>query len=392
MKLSPRFFSLSFLAAAGIACAFLPARARSSSEGAAAFAGSDVAEIPAQFLDELVFLSPRVNQSSPSLFELDTTAATSSLAPWRAAEIGRTDVASPVLNFEGLDVSLPTLPLRTDDSFGPRVGQTYQATLGNDFLSSVVLEIDSSRQTVRAFSPDTYTYSGKGTKFPLKLSQGLPVIPAQFSLPKGRTVEANFLVNTALNASVLVSTKYIVGRKMMSDRGRVVPVIDPVSGEAGALTGKLKSFKVGQMVPDDVLATFSDSALPDAGVPIAGEIGAGLLRRFVVVFDFPHHQLTLTPTIHFSDPDQEDKSGLLIVGKGPDYKRFEVVDVVPKTPASEAGIEKGDVIAGVDAEAAADLSLLVTRDLFRQVGHKYKLVVEHNGGTKEVSVQMRRYF
>jgi len=386
-------FSISLLAVAVIACAFLPPRAGAPADVTATFSyGGDAAEIPAQFTDNLVFLSARVNQSSPSLFQLNTTAATSSIAPTRAAEIGRSDAPSPVLGFEGLDVSLPALPLRADDTFGSRVGQTYQATVGDDFLSGVVLEIDYARETVRAFSPATYKYSGKGTTFPLKLSQGMPLIPAQAALARGKVVQGDFLVNTALDASVLISNKFLASHKALGERGRIVPAIDPISGETGASLGKLRGFKVGQLVPDDVLATFSDSALPDVGSPIAGEIGAGMLRRFVAVFDFPHHQLILAPTTHFPDPDQEDKSGLLIVGKGPDYKRFEVVEVQPHTPAAEAGIEKGDIVAGVDAEAAADLSLLVTRDLFQQVGHKYKLVIEHNGETKEVTLQMRRYF
>jgi PDZ domain-containing protein len=392
MKLSLKFL-ISLTAAAGIACARMPARAGAPAEITATFSyGGDAAEIPAQFTDGLVFLSTRVDQSSPSLFQLNTTETTSSLAPTRAAEIGRTEARSPVLGFEGLDVSLPALPLRADETFGSRVGQPYQATLGNDFLSSVIIEVDYARQTVRAFSPTTYKYSGKGSTLPLKLSQGLPLIPAQAALARGKVVQGDFLVNTALDTSVLISNKFLASHKNLGERGHIVPAIDPISGEAGASLGKLRGFKIGQLGPDDVLAAFTDSPLPDVGAPLIGEIGAGMLRRFVVVFDFPHHQMILTPNSHFPDPDQEDKSGLLIVGKGPDYKRFEVIEVQPHTPAAEAGIEKGDIIAGVDAEAAADLSLLVTRDLFQQVGHKYKLVIEHNGESKEVTLQMRRYF
>ena len=392
MKLSGKLLVVC-IAAFAIARFLVPAGAGAVSGAVATFNyGGDAAEIPAQFIDNLVFLSARVNQSSPSLFELNTTADTSSIAPARAAEIGRSDPGPSVLNFEGLDVSLPALPLRSDEGFGLRVGQPYQATIGNDLLSSVSLEVDYARETVRAFSPASYKYSGKGSAFPLKPSPGLAVIPAQVELPRGKAIEGNFLFNTSLDASILISLKFLREHKRMADRGRVIPVIDPISGEAGATLGKARAVKLGALSPQDVLITFSDVGLPDAGVPIVGEIGAGILRRFVVALDFPHHQLVLTPAAHFPDPDQEDKSGLLIVGKGPDYKRFEVVDVQPHTPAAEAGMQKGDVIAGVDAEAAADLSLSVTRDLFRQVGHKYKLVVERSGATKEISLQMRRYF
>jgi C-terminal processing protease CtpA/Prc len=83
-------------------------------------------------------------------------------------------------------------------------------------------------------------------------------------------------------------------------------------------------------------------------------------------------------------------SGLSIVAKGPNLKTFEVVAVEPGTPAAKAGIEPGDVIAGIGNEAAADLTLFAVRDLFRQVGYQYKVLIDRKGQTITVSMQMRR--
>src|SRR5580692_2872014 len=103
--------------------------------------GGDASELGAQWMDDLVFLSSRVNVSEPSLFELDTTAANSSLAPDRAAEINRTNVSPAILNLAALDVPLPSLPAVAKANFGQIVGQAYQGTLGRDFLANLVLEI-----------------------------------------------------------------------------------------------------------------------------------------------------------------------------------------------------------------------------------------------------------
>jgi hypothetical protein len=51
------------------------------------FAGN-AAEIPADFVDDVVFLPVGVNQSRPSYFVLDSTAMLSSIDPRRAAELG----------------------------------------------------------------------------------------------------------------------------------------------------------------------------------------------------------------------------------------------------------------------------------------------------------------
>ena len=83
-------------------------------------------------------------------------------------------------------------------------------------------------------------------------------------------------------------------------------------------------------------------------------------------------------------------SGISIAASGPGLTTFTITQVRPGTPAAAAGVETGDVIAGVDEEAAADMTLDALRGLFRQVGHKYKLLIERNGKTLTINIQMRR--
>ncbi len=85
--------------------------------------GGNAAEIPATFIDSLVFLPVHVNQSEPSLFELDSTAAVSSIDPDRAMEIGIGRTPVPLLNLSGVDISLGSLAETTKKDFGAYVGR-----------------------------------------------------------------------------------------------------------------------------------------------------------------------------------------------------------------------------------------------------------------------------
>ena len=58
--------------------------------------------------------------------------------------------------------------------------------------------------------------------------------------------------------------------------------------------------------------------------------------------------------------------------------------------ALEEGRERGDVIVGIDEEPSADLTLAAIRDLFRQVGHEYKLLIDRHGQSLTLNIKMRR--
>jgi PDZ domain len=353
--------------------------------------GGNAAQVPAEFIGNLIFLPVRVNQTQPSLFVLDSSAAATSIDPGRASELGIAPGQPAELDFTGVNVPLAALPAMAKSGFGAQVGRLYEGTLGADFFSAVVVKVDYARQTLQLYDPATYQYSGQGKSFPLTFAGGEPVVQAKFTMASGKHFEAEFAVNTALDASIVLSEKYSESRGLFSSSLATIPGTDSLSDEGkDAALGRLKSFEMGPYVADSPIIVFSQGSLPVAGSRIAGEIGADMLRRFTVIFDYPHQRLILEPNLHIQEEDEEDKSGLTIVAKGSGLKTFVVTEVAPATPAAEAGIEKGDIIAGVDDEAAADLTLWDVRNLFRQIGHKYTLLLERNGQTLTVTFQMRR--
>lgn len=354
--------------------------------------GGDAAELAAQFTDHLVFLPARINVSEPSLFILDTIQAGSSVAPERAAEIDRTKTPFPVLNLDSLDVPMAGLPPKSDSNFGARFGLEYQGTLGRDFLTNVVLEIDYARQTVRAYAPGSYKPPTGATVFPLTEIDGIPVVPLRVALERGKERNLDFFVETALDAPVVFDNRFLAAHHMNGERGRTIAAIDPFSAEPTAALGRLRALSLARNSLNDALAIYSGQTFPSSETSVAGAIGSWVLQRFTLTFDFPHRRLIFQPNSHFGEPDEEDKSGILFAAKGSNFKTFEIVQVQPNSPAALAGLKKGDVIEGVDTDPAADLSLLVVRDLFRQVGHKYRLTLQRGSQTQEITLQMRRYF
>lgn len=354
--------------------------------------GGNAAEVPAEFVGNLVFVPVDINKSQPSLFVLDSTAAATSVSPTRASDLGLSNLKDPILNFPGVDMPFITLPTIDKSDFSQEVGRPYQGMLGADFFNRVVVEIDYNRQTLRLYDPTVYKYTGKGAVLPLRFSGSAPLIKASLKLAGQKTREEDFVVNTALDASVMISDRFSDVHRIFSSHVKTINASDPqIEGGATVALGRLTVFEIGRYEIQGTVAAFVH---PGANSSLdknrAGVIGGGILRRFTVIFDYAHQQLILDPNTHFQDYEQEDKSGIAVVAKGPGLLTFEVTSVQPGTPGAEAGVVKGDIIAGIDDEPAADLTLASIRSLFRQVGHKYKLLIQRDGQSVQVTVQMRR--
>jgi hypothetical protein len=334
-------FTLRFAASAPWArCAPDDGAPRQQPPAAARFAyGGNAAEIPAEFIGNLIFLPVRVNGGKPSLFDLDSRAQATSIDPMRAAALDlnvgpepgngtrqpATAVRDCVLNLPGVDFPLSSLAVFARNDFGSQVGRPHEGALGSDFLARTVVSIDYARRTVRLYDPDVYQYSGPGSRVHLIFVDGMPVVRAKFSVARGKTLEASFAVNTGRDASVVISDRYAEEHHVFSSHLRTIPATAPQSdGEESAVLGRLKEFELGPFsFLEGVIAAFSRSNIPgESNSRIAGEIGGGLLRRFTVIFDYRHQQMILEPNAHFSDEDQEDKSGISVIARGPDLKIF----------------------------------------------------------------------
>src|ERR1700735_3254485 len=216
--MSPRYtIFLAFVFALALGFNLEPAILRQSPVAAAqentaparfAYSGN-AAQAPATFIANLLFLPGRVNLGKPSLFELDSVATATSVDPSRVADPAipldplKASVQNCILNLPGVELPMSSLAVAARNDFSAQMGMPYQGTLGADFFARLVVVVDYSRQTIQLYDPATYAYPAASKGFQGTFAGTTPLVRVKFSIPGQKTLEADFIVNTALDFPIV---------------------------------------------------------------------------------------------------------------------------------------------------------------------------------------------
>jgi len=121
-----------------------------------------------------------------------------------------------------------------------------------------------------------------------------------------------------------------------------------------------------------------------------GLVGNGLLSRFTVVIDYQKQTIWLKPNRNYGSAYEYDRSGMSIIASGPKLDVFIVQNIVPNSPAAEAGILPGDQILRMGHSPVIFLTLSdIQRRLQGKPGKKVRIVVRRNGEKITKTVLLR---
>lgn len=127
------------------------------------------------------------------------------------------------------------------------------------------------------------------------------------------------------------------------------------------------------------------------GLPAAdvdGSIGYQILRQFVITFDYSRRELWFEHSAAFGMKTVQWKTGFQAVkAEGPE---FQVVTVLPNTPAAAAGISVGDVITEVDGRPAGSIGQAEFSGLMRgSDGTMVRLGIVRDGTRHPVALTLK---
>ena len=367
------------------------------------FTSGNSATIPFELDDDDEIIKVRVNNSPPLNFTIDTgsdvfgiitseQAKNLGLTPGNKYKVGgivgdieTASIPNVNLSLPGVEALNQTLEVFFAD--GSNEESKVDGTFGDEFLKEFVVEMDYETKTIRLFSPTNYKYNGEGEIIPLKFEDGKPRMRVIVTTASGKTIKRYFEIDSGMGGTFLLYSSAVKKYGLLEDMKTIQsPTSIETGGEFNRRIGRVKSLQFGRFTIPNIPISLAQNADGDGGL-----VGAEILRRFKVIYDFSHRRMILEPNSHLNDPYEEDMSGISLTAEnGNGVKLFRVRQVVAATPASEAGLQPDDLITAIDGQPAANFTAGRIEHMFKQEGREFTLTIKRGEKVIPVSLKLRR--
>jgi PDZ domain-containing protein len=369
--------------------------------------GKDSITIPFELLNNHIYLPVQLNQRAPKPFIFDTgsfnviskeealTQGITSEGAFPAGGLGQNTIEFGYAKVDFLDVGGLILKNQLFGTFDLSDGIRFEdlptrGLVGYELAKQAVVVLDYDKDKITLIRPSAFRPPKRAESLPLKFRGHIPLIEAvldgvagEFQLDTGARPSLT-LTRSFADAHGLVE-KYHARREVVGGYG--------LGGQSRGLLARPGELDLGRLAVRAPVALISSSWRRNTAMSrIAGNIGGGLLKRFLVILDYPDGMLYLQPNPHFAEPDVFDRSGLWIM-RITDRSAFEIADVVSDSPASKAGLRVGEKILKVNqADAAAFTVATLRQQLEKEPGTNVDLEVQGEDGIRTVVLVLEDLF
>jgi hypothetical protein len=272
------------------------------------------------------------------------------------------------------------------------MGRAIGGIIGHDLISQFVVEVDYEQKTINLHAPAAYQYAGAGDRLPITFRGKKPFIDAWITLEGRAPIKGKFEVATASSGALLLNRPFVEAHQMLK---AVSNTSLGNTGGAGGLTrtlvGRVRNIKIGRFDISAPIVSFSQATRGEqASAAYDGVLGGEVFRRFKLILDYSRGQIILEPNAHLTEAVEEDMSGLEFVAEGEDFGTYIINEIIPNSPAAEAGLQEEDELTEIDGRPVTELGFERVRQMFRQEGKEYLLSINRGGQKLKFKVKLRR--
>ncbi|HXL98430.1 MAG TPA: aspartyl protease family protein [Rhizomicrobium sp.] len=364
--------------------------------------GANETAFPFHLYNNHIYADVSVNGKGPYQFIFDT-GGVNLLTPPLVAELGLKSEGQMQGNGAGsghMDVSMTNVSslqlgnatvknqvfaVMALNSMSAIEGVGMPGMVGFEIFRRFVTRVDYGAGTITLIRPTAFDPKDAGVAVPFSFNGNTIEIQADYDGHPG-----NFTVDTGSRSSLTLSTPFVVKNALHSAAGADAVTGWGIGGPTRAFATRSGTLRIGPFaISQAVVELSTDKGGAMADPTLAGNIGAGILKRYVVTLDYEHSTMYLKPIAgHIADLDTFDRSGMWI---NESEGGFTVVDVTKGAPAEVAGLKVGDEIVAVDGKPAKTIHLYDLRQRLRDdaPGTVVTFSVKNGGQARDVAVTLR---
>ena len=368
--------------------------------------------IPFELVVRHIMLKVRINNSRPLSFVFDTGDKVCVVDTDVAKELGLKTEGQLRVGGAGADTlpasfvkdstwTLPGLegfsqPVGLTFPLGrmaARFGHDFDGIIGSDFIKQFVIEVDYQNRVLKLYDKQKFSYSGAGESIPIQLNQqGYPIIEGEVTPLNGEPIKGKFVLDLGSGGSLVLMSPFVADHNLLANGAKTIKALG-VGGAGGQSTGQIgrvKSLQLGKFAIANPFALFSqDKAGAMASRALVGNIGQMIASKFRVFLDYGRNRIIFEPNTTFADAMDRAISGIVLTTEGRDRATVRVSDVLEDSPASEAGLQKDDIVVSVDGQPASELKVTKLSEMLERP-QTYKLTIRRGEQTMQVSLTPRK--
>jgi hypothetical protein len=278
--------------------------------------------------------------------------------------------------------------------FDKFAGLDVHGVLGAEAFKGYVLKFDFTKQILTMYDPSVFRTSDhkKYEELPIEIIRSKPYLNTKAQILNDSAVNLKLLIDTGAALSLLLHT-YSVPGLFLPPKVIKGNIGTGLGGEIEGFVGRIRSIHVGSHKMGAPVSNFqelntaSDTAYLNRR---NGLMGGEILCRFNFIIDFAREKLYIQPNRYFKEAFVYDRSGLILIAGGNLLNTFTVHDIVPHSPAEEAGILRGDEILKINGLIARFYNLgALNQKLQAKVGKTIRLQILRNGQKMNFSFKLR---
>ena len=396
----------------GMQTAAMRVAANGVAQAPAKAASTVVAAIPFELNNKHIMLNGKVN-GKPITFVLDTgdqvaivdldLAKRMNLALSGEVRVGGAGasistgslVKNGSFTIDGLEgFSQPVrMALPLGKTLSARAGRDFEGIIGQEFIQQFVVEIDYLAQTLKLHDKAKFVYNGPGESVPIRLVNGHPIMEAEVT-PVGASapLKGRFVFDIGAGLALALYSPFVAENGLLGPDAKTIRSLGGAGagGETSGQIGRVTDLKIGNYTIKSPITLFStDKAGAFASDQLAGNIGARVANKFRIFLDYDRKRIIFEPNSTFAAPYDHAQPGMSVIAEGADYRVFRIRAVLENSPASEAGLQKDDIITTVGNQSAAELTLSKLNEMFERPV-PYKLTIRRGEQTLQITLKPRQ--